>query len=297
MKTILFGGSGFLGPVILEKYSDIISVGRTPPPSYIKNRHIHFDSLDDLSILDDENIDNVIFLIGSSNHHFLNSQVTSGIDYNVYPLKKALSYFSKRKINKFVCFTTILLYDSFFSTKNVSECHPINPYLNEYIFSKYLSEEIVNFYSDKVPSIIIRCSNIYGPTKLVRPDLIPTLIQDVINKDEVSVWSKKPQRDFIYLEDAADAVMGLMSTSYVGKVNLGTNKVTSVGEICNTLERLSGKEIKDLDIEVSGPMHFCCDTSLLNKLTGWTPRHTIEEGLEKTYLRMKEWTNHINYNI
>jgi nucleoside-diphosphate-sugar epimerase len=297
MKTILFGGSGFLGPVILEKYPEIVSVGRNSPPSYVKNRHIQLDSLDDLSILDGEEIDNVIFLIGSSNHHFLNSQVVSGIDYNVYPLKKTLSYFSKRKINKFICFTTILLYDSSLSTKSVSEDHPTNPYLNEYIFSKYLSEEIVEFYSDKVPSIIIRCSNIYGPTKLVRPDLIPTLIQNVINQDEVSVWSKKPQRDFIFLEDAADALMGLLETPYIGKVNLGTGETTSVGRICETLERLSNKQILDLDVEVSGPMHFCCDISLIKSLTGWTPKYTIEQGLEKTYLRMKDWATDINYNI
>ena len=289
MKTVLFGGSGFLGPVILEKYPEITSIGRTPPPSYVSNDHIHIDSLDDLSVLDEVEIDNVIFLIGNSNHHFLNSQVVAGIDYNVYPLKKALSYFSKRKINKFICFTTILLYDTFSSTESISEGHPTNPYLNEYVFSKYLSEEIVEYYSDTVPSIIIRCSNIYGPTKLVRPDLIPTLIQDVINKDEISVWSKKPQRDFIYLEDAADAVMSLVRTSYTGKVNLGTGKVTSVGEVCDILERLSGKKINNLDIEVSGPIHFRCDTSLLNELTGWEPKHTIDQALEKTYLRMKDW--------
>ncbi len=297
MKTVLFGGSGFLGPVILEKYPEITSIGRTPPPSYITNDHIQINTLDDLSVLDNVEIDNVIFLIGNSNHHFLNSQVIAGIDYNVYPLKKALDYFSKRKINKFVCFTTILLYDTFSSTKSISEDHPTNPYLNEYVFSKHLSEEIVEYYSDTVPSIIVRCSNIYGPTKLVRPDLIPTLIQDVINKDRVSVWSKKPQRDFIYLEDAADAVMGLTKTSYTGKVNLGTGKVTSVGEVCDILERLSNKKIDNLDIEVTGPIHFCCDTSLLNKLTGWKPKHTIDQGLEKTYLRMKDWASHINYNI
>ncbi len=45
-KTILFGGSGLLGPVILEKFPDIVSVGRTPPPSYIKNVHISINSLD-----------------------------------------------------------------------------------------------------------------------------------------------------------------------------------------------------------------------------------------------------------
>lgn len=296
MKTVLFGGSGFLGPVILEKYPEIVSIGRTPPPSYVSNDHIQIDSLDDLFVLDNVEIDNVIFLIGSSNHHFLNSQVVAGIDYNVYPLKKALSYFAGRQINKFVCFTTILLYDALISTKSVSEMHPTNPYINDYVFSKHLSEEIVEFYSDRVPSIVVRCSNIYGPTKLVRPDLIPTLIQDVINKDEVSVWSKKPQRDFIYLEDAADAVMSLLDSPYTGKVNLGTSKTTSVGDICNTLEKLSGKEITSLDIEVTGPMHFCCDISRIKEWTGWSPKHTIEEGLEKTYLRMKDWAADINYN-
>ena len=33
-KTLLFGGSGFFGPVILSKDKDIISVGRTKPPRY-----------------------------------------------------------------------------------------------------------------------------------------------------------------------------------------------------------------------------------------------------------------------
>ena len=47
-KTILFGGSGFLGPVILKKNPDIISIGRTKPPLEIKNEHIHLKSLDNL---------------------------------------------------------------------------------------------------------------------------------------------------------------------------------------------------------------------------------------------------------
>ena len=48
-KVILFGGSGFFGPVILKKNKEIISVGRTPPPKEIPNKHIHLNNLDDLS--------------------------------------------------------------------------------------------------------------------------------------------------------------------------------------------------------------------------------------------------------
>ncbi|MDP3793705.1 MAG: hypothetical protein Q8R07_03045, partial [Candidatus Uhrbacteria bacterium] len=81
-KTILFGGSGLLGPIILEKYPDIISVGRSPLPDYIKNKHISIPDLNDLSVLDSLDFDKVIFLIGSSNHHQINTLACMGIDYN-----------------------------------------------------------------------------------------------------------------------------------------------------------------------------------------------------------------------
>lgn len=289
-KTILFGGSGFLGPIILEQYPNIISIGRTPPPAYIKNKHFQINNLDDLSVLDSLDFNKVIFLIGSSNHHLINNHPTMGLDYNVIPLKKSLHYFQKRKLKKFVCFTTILLYDVNKMKIPVDESQLINPYINDYVFSKYLSEEVVKFYKDKVPTIIVRFSNIYGPSKLIRPDLVPTLIQNLLSpKDDVSVWSKKPVRDFLYLSDAAEAIIKLMETDYTGVVNLGTGSSVSIGKIAEILENISGKKIIDLNKDVSGPMNFRCDISLVNKLTGWHPKHSIEEGLSLTYERMKQW--------
>lgn len=289
-KTILFGGSGFLGPIILEQYPDIISVGRSAPPDYVGNRHIPIKDLDDLSVLDSIDFDKVIFLVGNSNHHLINTRATMGIDFNVLPLKKALFYFQKRKLKKFVCFTTILLYDEKKLKLPVGEDQPIDPYVSDYVFSKYLSEEVVRFYKDKVPTIIVRFSNIYGPTKLVRSDLVPTLVQNILTKNEATVWSKKPVRDFLYLSDAAEAIAKLTNTDYTGVVNLGSGQSVGIGKITEILEKISGKKIIDLDKEVPGPMNFCCDISLVNKLTGWQPKHSIEEGLEMTYKRMKEWT-------
>ena len=48
----------------------------------------------------------------------------------------------------------------------VNEKQEINPFVNDYVFSKYLSEEVVKFFYEKVPSIIIRLSNVYGYTRL-----------------------------------------------------------------------------------------------------------------------------------
>lgn len=290
-KTILLGGSGFLGPIILEKYPELISVGRSAPPSYIKNQHIQIESLDDLTTLDSIDFDKVIFLIGSSNHHLINASPSMGLDFNVTPLKKALFYFQKRRLKKFVCFSTILLYDVNKMRIPVNEEQPINPYINDYVFSKHLSEEVVKFYKKSVPSIVVRISNIYGPSKLVRPDLVPTLIQDILSPNEASVWSKKPVRDFLFLDDSAEAIIKLMETDYTGVVNLGSGASVSIGRIAEILEDISGKKVSDLCKDVSGPMNFQCDNSLVNKLTGWAPKHTIEEGLRVTYERMEGWAS------
>ncbi|MEK7607408.1 MAG: NAD(P)-dependent oxidoreductase [Patescibacteria group bacterium] len=289
-KTILFGPSGFLGPVILEMYPDIISVGRTPPPNYIKNKHIHIDDIGDLSDLDNLDIEKVIFMIGNSNHHEINTKCMMGFEYNVIPIKKALHYFQKRNLKKFIAFTTILLYDVNKSKLPVSEDQPINPYIHDYAFSKYVAEEITKLYK-KVPVINIRLSNIYGPTKFIRPDLVPTLIQKALSPKEPTVWSTKPIRDFIYVKDAARAIIALLDTDYIGTINLGSGQMRSVGDIVSIIEKISGKKVKVLDIPVTGPMKFVYDISLVKKLTGWKPEYTLEQGLEETYDIMKTYAN------
>ena len=288
-KTILFGGSGFFGPVILKKNPEIISIGRTQPPEDIINNHININSLDELNVLDDIKFDKVIFLIGSSNHHEINKKVTMGLDFNVYPIKKILTYLSKREIKKFICFTTVLLYDANKMILPVSENQKIDPYINDYVFSKYLSEEIVRYFSSKVPSIIVRLSNIYGYTRLIRPDLVPTIMQKIFLKDEIKIWSSKPKRDFIFVEDAADAVIKLLNTDHNGVINLGSGEMNSIEKIINYVEKLSGKKIISENKKVSGPMELIVDISLIKRLTGWRPAYSLEEGLEKTFNIMKEY--------
>ena len=101
-KTLLFGGSGFLGDVFLRDNPEFISIGRSLPEKDIKNEHILIDSIDNINVLDNVDFDKVIFLIGNSNHHVLNNNNMLGIEYNVIPLKKTLDYFQKRNLKKFI---------------------------------------------------------------------------------------------------------------------------------------------------------------------------------------------------
>ncbi|MEK6855130.1 MAG: NAD(P)-dependent oxidoreductase [Nanoarchaeota archaeon] len=292
-KTVLFGGSGFLGPIILEKYPEILSLGRSQIPKNLKNKHININ-IEDLSSLDNLDFDRVIFLIGNSNHHQINKGGTMGIDYNVLPLKKALDYLKKRivkenkSIKKFIAFSGALVYDWDKIKLPVNETQPINPYKNDYLFSKYMAEELTKCYPE-IPIINIRLCNIYGPTKLIRPDFVPTLIQNTLSPNQAEVWSTKPERDFIYAKDAAEAIVLLLEADYTGLINLGTGTMRSCGEVVKIIEKLSGKKAKDLDVPVSGQMKFVADNSLLRKLTGWVPKYSLEEGLTETYNTMKEY--------
>lgn len=280
-KTILFGGSGFLGNIFLRDYPEMISVGRTKPDA--DNLHINIPDMDSLYLLDDIDFDYVIFLVGNSNHHMLNSSCMDGIEYNVIPLKKILHYLQNRNISKFICFTSILLYGNEPKGRPVNENDEIFPYQNEYIFSKYLAEQVVEFYKERVPIINVRLCNIYGDTKLIRPDFIPTLILDAITREEPTIWNDNPKRDFIFTSDAVDAIVNVMETDYTGNLNIGTGIKSSIKDIVTIVENISDKKIKSLDKEVSGVMDFVADISLLKGLTGWEPKYSLEYGLKKTF--------------
>ena len=288
-KTILIGPTGFLGPAFLKMDPSILAVGRSGLPEDVYNEFIKIGGDLDFSPLDNVDFENVIFLIGSSDHKILNAHPTMALEKNVLALASLLTYLktSGRKINKVINFTTMLQYDSLKMIIPCDEEQPRNPSINNYVMSKYVSELITAQYRDSFPIIDVRISNVYGPTKLYRPDIVPSLIWSILETGNASVWNKSPKRDFIFVEDAVNAVLKLIETDYSGPVNLGSGMSSSVFELCGHLERLAGISINDEAIPVSGHMDFCQDISLVKSITDWEPQFNLGNGLEKTFKEMQ----------
>ena len=287
--TVLFGGSGFLGPYILRMCPEMISVGRNPPPT--PNRHVPVASLADLDALRDVPFDKVVYIIGNTDHHNLEKDTIprgepTAFDYHLIPLVQTLEQLKGRPIRKFIHFSSILLYDDKKITLPVSEHAPIDPYKNRYVLSKYLAEEASRFYARSMPMITVRLSNIYGPTPLVRYDLVHVLCRTLLAEGRAKVWSLRPERDFIYVEDVAEAVVKLLDSAYAGTLNLGTGTMTPVRRVVELLRELSGCPIEDRDVPVQGPMRFQCDMTTLNRSIDWRPRVGIEEGVRRTLEEM-----------
>ena len=151
-------------------------------------------------------------------------------------------------------------------------------------------EEVVNFYKNSVPSIVVRLNNIYGYTKLKRPDLVPTIMQKIFKKKKLYVWNNKPIRDFIFVEDAAEAVIKLLNSKYTGIINIGSGKSHSVKELTKIISSVSGKSIKSKNLPVTGPYKLVTNINLLKKNTNWKTKYSLREGLIKTYKIMKKYS-------
>ena len=198
-KTILIGPTGFLGPSFLKFDPSITAVGRSILPAGLRNGFVEIGGDLDFSPLDDLEFDNVIFLIGSSDHKILNAHPTMAIEKNVLALSRFLSYLKKsgRNVNKIINFTTMLQYDSSKMKIPCNESQPRNPYVNNYVMSKFVSELITEQYRDTFPIIDVRISNVYGPTSLYRPDIVPSLIWKLLETGEASVWNMSPKRLYL----------------------------------------------------------------------------------------------------
>lgn len=290
-KTILIGPTGFLGPSFLKKNPSIIAVGRSKLPDYLDNDYFYIEDDLDFKKLDKLEFDNVIFLIGSSDHHILNASPSMAIEKNVLALSRFLWYLkdSKRSVKKIINFTTMLQYDTKRMILPCNESQPRNPSANNYVLSKFVSELITEQHRDEFSIIDVRISNVYGPTKLMRPDIVPSKIWSLLAGIKTSVWTKKPKRDFIFVDDAIEAVIKLLDTDYSGPVNLGSGVSSSVNDICTKLEELSGANILDQNLLVPGHMEFVQDISLIKSLINWTPKKSLDIGLEITFNKMKDY--------
>jgi nucleoside-diphosphate-sugar epimerase len=287
--VVLFGGSGFLGSAVLEQAPGIVSVGRTAPAT--PNRHIHIDSTADLSVLEDEDFDSVVFIIGSSAHRILAEEnpppgEATAFDYHVTPLIQTLEQLKRRKLRRFMHFSTVLLYDPERATLPYAEDAPIDPYRNRHVFAKHLAEEALRFYARWVPPVNVRLANMYGPTAGDGYDVVYQLCRQLVDDGRARMWSIEGERDFIHVEDAARAALALLDTDFTGTVNLGTGTLTPVSLVREVLQEVSGAEIEVLDKPATGPPATQCDISLLRRLTGWEPRWDVADGVRSTYERM-----------
>jgi GDP-L-fucose synthase len=146
-------------------------------------------------------------------------------------------------------------------------------------------------------------TNLYGPGDNYHPEnshVVPALIgrfhdAKINNLDEVSIWgSGKPKREFLYVDDLAEAcihVMALKKEIYknntddmLSHINAGSGEDVSIKDLAILIANVvgfSGRIVFDSS-KPDGTLRKLMDVSRLDNL-GWSASTTLNEGLDKTY--------------
>lgn len=142
--------------------------------------------------------------------------------------------------------------------------------------------------------ISVMPTNLYGPNDnfdLESSHVLPALIRKfhdakTQNRNEIVMWGTgKARREFLYVDDLADACVYLMNNYSESEiVNIGTGEDIEIAELANLIREIVGFEgqiAKDLN-KPDGTPRKLLDVSKLHSL-GWKHKTSLEDGIKKTY--------------
>jgi CDP-glucose 4,6-dehydratase len=173
------------------------------------------------------------------------------------------------------------------------EDFPLQP-TAPYEASKAAADLIARSYwhSYGLPVAVTRFANIYGGGDLNFSRLIPEAVSAALDgRAPVLRSDGSPERDFLYVEDAASAYLAIVDAldrdDVRGEVfNAGGGRSYPVGEVIAMIARLSGTGVEP-DVRGTGNPEGeidrqYVDPSKIRVRLGWEPRVGLEEGLSKT---------------
>jgi GDP-L-fucose synthase len=139
-------------------------------------------------------------------------------------------------------------------------------------------------------------TNLYGPndnydleTSHVLPALLRKAHEAKLRKENsLVVWGTgKPRREFLYVDDLADACVFLMEQNYTGSfLNIGTGQDVTIHELAETIMAVVGfkGEVVFDSSKPDGTMRKVLDVSKLKQF-GWNPQTSLKQGIELAYCK------------
>jgi GDP-L-fucose synthase len=292
MRVLVTGGGGFLGSHIVERLRD-------RGDDVVVARHADYDltrSADAERLFADARPELVFHLAAEVGGIGANRANPGRYWYaNLIMGAHMLELAREHEVPKLVIAGTVCAYPKF---------TPV-PFREEELWNGYPEETNAPYgvakkavlvgaqaYRDQygLDAIFLLPANLYGPRDnfdLETSHVIPALVRKMIEgRDEVVLWGDgSPTREFLYVEDAADAFV-LAAERYDGAepVNLGTGVEISIRELAETIAELTGfaGEIVWDESMPNGQPRRSLDASKAEQLFGFRASTALRDGLAQT---------------
>ncbi len=201
----------------------------------------------------------------------------------------------KYKIERFLHISTDEVYGSIEvgSFKETDTLNPSSPYSASKAGGELLAHSY--FVTYRLPVLITRSANNFGPYQYPEK-LIPLFVTNAIDNKPLPLYGDgKNVRDWLYVEDQVEALDLVLQKGILGEIyNIGAgNEEMNITVTKETLKLLGKPEslIRSVKDRPGHDRRYSVATEKIHAL-GWKPRHSFQEGLEKTvqwYAENEAW--------
>lgn len=297
-KILITGASGFIGrrilPLLESKGFEIYSLQRTPVPS----TNTHSAVVCDLS--DEKRVEEVIREIKPSHLLHLAWYTEHGkfwdslenIDWirkSLFLVRTFAQYGGKRAVIAGSC--AEYSWDTEILSEDSNSYLPSSLYGKAKNFLRILLEELAK--EKNISLAWARIFFLYGADE-PKGKIVASMLDQFMKDQTFTLKNGQLYRDFLHVEDVADAFVHILDSSIEGQINIASGEATSLLTIGKTLHSLIGKGnlvVSDEELQTANiPKILIADVDKLKHTLKWVPKFSIDTGLSNI---VQSWTrNH-----
>ncbi len=305
MKILITGGAGFIGSHIAQAYQaaghsvvivDDLSTGKKERVGNVPFYHIDIRDLSELkAIFEKEKPVVVNHQAAQSNAEVSVQDPIKDYEVNVVGLLNVLECCSEFGVKKIIFSSSAAVYgEKKPDAGGLCEDEALLP-LSPYGASKMTGELYLRCYQHLygTPFVILRYANVYGPAQDGgEAGVVPVFITALLAHKPGMVFGDGEQtRDYVFVNDVAQANLRALTTGDNGVFNIGTGIATNVNQLAALLKEIIGKgTVTPGPVRVGDIRASFLNSERAKKTLGWAAETPLRDGLKKTVEWFKQLT-------
>ena len=297
MKILVTGGAGFIGThvnkLLLDQGHEVsviddLSKGHkdaiNPRVNFIEGTLLDQKKLENIL----PGIDGVIHMASFIEVGESVKKPVEFVENNIFGTAKLLEAMRKTGVKKIIFSSSACVYGKP-SKIPITEEDPLSQQENPYGLTKVSMEQLCILYHTlhNFDVTILRYFNPYGPGEMHNPEThaIPNFIKAALSKKSIPLYWKGEQiRDFIYIDDLAEAHILPLSQNGLHIYNVGTQTGSKIIDVVKKIFEILGYEvpIEDKGERKGDVSELVASSQKIKSELGWESKTNLDEGLSKT---------------
>lgn len=161
--------------------------------------------------------------------------------------------------------------------------HPLTPYGA----TKAAAEMLLSAYASSygITAVALRFTNVYGAGMQVKDSVVARLMRAALSGGGIQVYGDGEQlRDYVHVTDAAAAIEHGLALDAADTLTIGAGRSVSMNELHAIACKATGVDIGKEHVPAKpGEMPAVVVSNAKARASGWTPAHSLEEGIAATW--------------